>query len=95
MARLSIIDPVTMTTKTVREQRNTAAVVSADGDYIYLAHGEAIGPGGTWISAIRADGTSAALIPVDSYTIGMALSPGGRRLYVGSASPNSTTAAAP
>jgi DNA-binding beta-propeller fold protein YncE len=83
---LSIINPIEMAAKTFVKQRSTAAVVSPDGDYIYLAHGLAVGDGSsTWISAIRADGASVALIAVDRYITGMALSRDGNRLYVASA----------
>jgi YVTN family beta-propeller protein len=83
---LSIIDTFEMTARTWVSQRSTAAVVSPDGDHIYLAHGDADGDrSSAWISVIRADGTSVALIAVDRYTTSMALSPGGRRLYVASA----------
>jgi DNA-binding beta-propeller fold protein YncE len=83
---LSIIDPIKMTAKTVVKQISTAAVVSPDGAYIYLAHGEAVGRGSTAsITAIRADGIAVARIAVDRYTTGMAMSPNGRRLYVASA----------
>ena len=61
-ASLSIIDPIARTTKTVVNQRSTAAVVSPDGDYIYLAHAEAVhGRDSAWISTVRADGVSVAL----------------------------------
>jgi DNA-binding beta-propeller fold protein YncE len=71
-------------------QRSSAAVVSPDDEYIYLAHGEGVGDGSsTWISAIRADGASVALIAVQSCTTAMALSRAlsrdGRWLYVASA----------
>jgi DNA-binding beta-propeller fold protein YncE len=83
---LSIIDPINMTAKTVAKQRSTAEAVSPDGDYIYLAHGAAVGGGGSaWISAIRVDGTAVAFAAVDGFTTGMAVSPNGRRLYVASA----------
>jgi DNA-binding beta-propeller fold protein YncE len=85
---LSIIDTGTMTAKTVLKQCSTASAVSPDGDRIYLAHGEPSGEGsGSWISAVRADGISVALMAVDPHTTGMALSPNGRRLYVTSAGP--------
>ena len=85
---LSIIDPIRKTTKTVVKQRSTAAVVSPDGDYIYLAHGAAVGDGGSaWISTVRADGISVGFMAVDRCTTGMALSPNGSRLYVASAVP--------
>ena len=83
---LSIIDPINMVAKTVAKQRSTVACVSPDGDYIYLAHGGAVGGrGSAWISAIRADGISVALVAVDGFITGMAVSPNGRRLYVASA----------
>jgi YVTN family beta-propeller protein len=83
---LSIIDRIAMTAKTIGVPRNAAAAVSPDGNFIYLAHGEVVGDGrSNWISAIRADGESVALIAVDQYPTGIALSPDGRRLYVASA----------
>jgi DNA-binding beta-propeller fold protein YncE len=83
---LAIIDPTKMTAKRLVMRPDTAIVVSPDGEYIYLAHGEMVGDGTrAWISVVRADGTSVALIAVDRYTSGMALSPNGRRLYVASA----------
>jgi DNA-binding beta-propeller fold protein YncE len=82
---LSIIDPLKMMAKTVVKQISTAAVVSPDGAYIYLAHGEAVGHGSSaWITVLRADGIAVARIAVDRYTTGMAVSPNGRRLYVAS-----------
>jgi YVTN family beta-propeller protein len=85
-ASLSIIDPIARTTKTVVKQRSTAAVVSPDGNCIYLAHGGAADDGSSaWISTVRADGVSVAFVAVDGLTTGMALSPNGRRLYVASA----------
>jgi YVTN family beta-propeller protein len=85
-ASLSIIDPIARTTKTVVKQRSTAAVVGPDGDYIYLAHAEAVHDrSSAWIESVRADGVSVAFVAVDGYTTGMALSPNGRRLYVASA----------
>ena len=85
---LSIIDAVTMTARTVLKQCSTASAVSPDGGRIYLAHGEASGEtSGSWISAVRADGISVALMAVDPHITGMALSPNGRRLYVTSAGP--------
>jgi DNA-binding beta-propeller fold protein YncE len=83
---LSIIDPISMTAKTVVKHRSTAACVSPDGDYIYLAHGTAVGGGGSaWVSAIRADGTAVAFAAAEGFTTGLAVSPNGRRLYVASA----------
>ena len=47
---LSIIDPIEMTAKTFGVQRRSAAVVSPEGEYIYLAHGEGWCDGSsTWI----------------------------------------------
>ncbi len=87
---LSIIDPISMTTRTVVKQRHTAAAVSPDGDYVYLAHGEAVADGGSaWVSAIRADGTAVAFVAVDGFITGMAVSPNGRRLYVAAAANSS------
>jgi DNA-binding beta-propeller fold protein YncE len=80
---LSIIDPIGMAVKTVVKQRHTAAAVSPDGEYIYLAHGAAVADGGSgWVTAVRADGIAVAFAAVDGLTTGMALSPNGRRLYV-------------
>ena len=82
---LSIIDPVSMTAKTVAKHRSTAAAVSPEGDYIYLSHGTAAADRrSTWVSAVRADGTAAAFAAVGGFTTGMAVSPNGRRLYVAS-----------
>ena len=87
---LSIIDPIKKTTKTVVKQRSMAAVVSPDGDYIYLAHGDVVGDrSSAWISTVRADGTSVGFIAVDRCTTGMALSPNGHKLFVASALPGS------
>ena len=61
-ASLSIIDAIAGTTKTVVKQRSTAAVVSPDGNCIYLAHGEAVGDrSSAFISTVRADGISVGL----------------------------------
>jgi YVTN family beta-propeller protein len=85
---LSIIDAITLTAKTVHKHRSTASAVSPDGERIYLAHDGSSGDSrGTWVSVVRADGISVALIAVDPHTTGMALSPNGRRLYVASAGP--------
>ena len=81
---LSIIDPIAMTAKNVVVQPSTAAVVSPDGGYIYLANVEAVG-GNSAIWVIRSDGALVALIAVDRYTTGMALSRDGRWLYVAAA----------
>jgi YVTN family beta-propeller protein len=87
---LSIIDPIRKTTKTVVKRRTTAAVVSPDGDHIYLAHGAVAGDGGSaWISKVRADGISVGFMAVDRCTTGMAVSPNGSRLYVATAVPSS------
>ncbi len=87
---LSVIDPIELTTKAVVKKHSTAAVVSPDGDYIYLAHNEAVGePGNAWVSAIRSDGASVAFAAVDGFVTGMAVSPNGRRLYVASAGSSS------
>ena len=80
-----VINPVDMTAKAFAAPRSTGAVVSPDGNYIYLSHGELVGDRSSWVSVVRADGASVALIAVDHYTTGMALSPDGRRLYVASA----------
>ncbi len=80
---LSIIDPVSMTSETFAKPASTAAVVSPDGNHIYLAHGDAFADGGSaWVSAIRADGAAVAFAAIDGFITGMALSPNGRRLYV-------------
>ncbi|ORW91718.1 hypothetical protein AWB92_17760 [Mycobacterium sp. IEC1808] len=82
---LSIIDPVGMTSKIVAKPRSTAAVVSPDGNYVYLAHSHARRDGGSaWVSAIRADGVAVAFAAIDGFITGMAVSPNGRRLYVAS-----------
>lgn len=82
---LWIIDPVSMTSKSFAKQRSTAAAVSPDGNYIYLAHGDAFGNGGSaWVSAIRADGIAVAFNAIEGFITGMALSPDGRWLYVAS-----------
>jgi len=82
---LSIIDPVGMSAKTFAKPRGTASVVSPDGNYIHLAHGDAFGDGGSaWVSAIRADGIAVAFAAIDGFVTGMALSPNGGRLYVAS-----------
>jgi YVTN family beta-propeller protein len=83
---LSIIDVAAMTAKTIVKHRTTAAVVSPNGDYIYLAHSEMVGDGTrTWISTIRADGASVAFKAIDNCVTAMVLSHDGRRLYVASA----------
>ncbi|WP_197516934.1 YncE family protein [Mycobacterium sp. E2699] len=82
---LSIIDPVSMTSETFAKPRCTAAVVSLDGDHIYLAHDDAFADGaGAWVSAIRADGAAVAFAAIDGFVTGMALSPDGRLLYAAS-----------
>ena len=89
-ASLSIIDPIARTTKTVVKQRSTAAAVSPDGKFIYLAHGGGVGDRGTaFISTVRADGISVGFVAVDRCTTAMALSPSGHRLFVASAVPRS------
>jgi DNA-binding beta-propeller fold protein YncE len=65
---LSIIDSIAMTAKTIAVRRSSAAAVSPDGEFVYLAHGEVVGDRrNNWISVIRADGESVALIAVDHY----------------------------
>jgi len=82
---LSIIDPIAMTAKNVVVQPSTAAVVSPDGEHIYLAHAEGLDKGNSAIRVIRADGAFVALIAVDRYTTAMALSRDGRWLYLAAA----------
>ena len=79
---LSIIDPSRLTAKTVASPRDTAAVVSPDGEYVYLAHNGKFNAG--WISTIRADGGFVARNAVGRCTTGMVLSRDGQRLYVAS-----------
>jgi len=87
---LSIIDPSKRTAKTFATPRNTAAVVSPDGEYVYLAHGDKIGRHtASWITTIRADGAFVARNAVARCTTGMALSRDGHRLYVASGGPGS------
>ncbi|OBI69441.1 hypothetical protein A5706_10540 [Mycobacterium sp. E796] len=81
---LSIIDPITMTSKNVARQRIAATAVSPDGSHIYLAHGNAT-IGGAWVESFRADGIPVAFVSVDGFVTGMATSPDGRHLYVASA----------
>ena len=82
---LSIIDPVASTAKNVVARASTAAVVSPDGECIYLAHAEGAAEGNSSIWVIRSDGVLTALIEVDRYTTAMALSRDGRWLYLAAA----------
>ena len=80
----SIISTADNTVKTfVLERLSTAEVVSADGNYIYMAHsGTTGGTQSNRISIIGADGTRVAVVPVDGHTTGLGASPDGSHLYV-------------
>jgi DNA-binding beta-propeller fold protein YncE len=80
----SIISTADNTVKTfVLDRLSTAEVVSADGNYIYMAHSKTIGDTqSNRISIIGADGTRVAVVPVDGHTTGLGASPDGSHLYV-------------
>jgi YVTN family beta-propeller protein len=81
---LSIIDAVDYTVITAGRDASTAEVVGLADNYVYMAHNQGRN---CWISAVAADGTTATVVPVDSYASALALSPDGSRLYVASSRP--------
>ena len=81
----SVIDTAEHTVNTFALERSNAEVVSPDGAYIYLAHSGVVGDtGGSWISAVSAEGATVAVVPVDRHVTDICLSPDGHRLYVAS-----------
>lgn len=80
----SIIDTVDYKVTNVSRDSSTAEVVSPEDNYVYVAHNQGRN---CWISAMADDGTTATVVPVDSYAGALALSPDGSRLYVASSKP--------
>jgi len=83
---IAIFDAVDHTVRTVERDASTAQVVSPEDGYVYSAHNQGRN---CWVSAMGVDGTTAAVVPVDSYASALALSPDGGRLYVASSKPQS------
>ncbi len=83
---IAIIDAVDFTVKTVERDASTAQVVSPEDGYVYSAHNQGRN---SWLSAMSDDGTTAAVVPVESYATALKLSPDGGRLYVASSKPQS------
>jgi YVTN family beta-propeller protein len=83
---MAIINTVDYTVTTVGRDPNTAQVVSPDDSYVYSAHNQGCN---SWVSAMNHDGTTAAIVPVDSYAGALTLSPDAGRLYVASSKPQS------
>jgi YVTN family beta-propeller protein len=84
---ISIINANDHTQRTVTADPSAAEAVSRNGGLIYLAHNEGRN---CWVSAVTDDGSTAAVVPVDSYACALTLSAGGDRLYVASSKPRST-----
>jgi YVTN family beta-propeller protein len=82
----AIIDAVDYTVRTINRDASTAQVVSPEDGYVYAAHNQGRN---SWVSAMSDDGTTAAVVPVDSYANALTLSPDGGRLYVASSKPQS------
>jgi YVTN family beta-propeller protein len=84
---IAIINTVDQTVRTIDRDASTAQVVSSPKDgYIYSAHNQGRN---CWISAMSDDGTTAAVVPVDSYANALTLSPDGGKLYAASSKPPS------
>jgi YVTN family beta-propeller protein len=83
---IAIIDAVDYTVRTIERDASTAQVVSPKNGYVYSAHSQGRN---CWVSAMTGDGTTAAVVPVDSYANALTLSPDGGRLYVASSKPRS------
>jgi YVTN family beta-propeller protein len=83
---IAIIDTVDYTVRTIERDVSTAQVVSPEDGYVYSAHNQGRN---SWLSAMSDDGTTAAVVPVDSYASALTLSPDGGRLYVASSRPQS------
>jgi len=84
---ISIINAVDYTVRTVVRDASTAEIISPADNYLYLAHNQGRN---CWVSAVSEDGTTATVVPVDSYASALTLSPDGSRLYVASSRPRST-----
>ncbi len=83
---IAIIDAVDYTVRTIERDASTAQVVSPEDGYVYSAHNQGRN---SWLSAMSDDGTTAAVVPVESYATALTLSPDGGRLYVASSKPQS------
>lgn len=83
---MAIIDAVDYTVRTIDRDASTAQVVSSQDGYVYSAHNQGRN---CWVSAMSPDGTTAAVVPVDSYANALTLSPDGGKLYVASSKPRS------
>jgi YVTN family beta-propeller protein len=83
---IAIIDAVDYTVRTIDRDASTAQVVSPEDGYVYSAHNQGRN---CWVSAMSDDGTTAAVVSVDSYATALTLSPDGGRLYVASSKPQS------
>jgi YVTN family beta-propeller protein len=83
---IAIIDVVDYTVRTIDRDASTAQVVSPEDGYVYSAHNQGRN---CWVSAMSDDGTTAAVVPVDSYANALTLGPDGGRLYVASSKPQS------
>jgi YVTN family beta-propeller protein len=81
---VSIIDAADHTVRTVEREASAAEVISPEDNYLYLAHNQGRN---CWISAMAHDGTTATIVPVDSYATALALAADGSRLYVASSKP--------
>jgi YVTN family beta-propeller protein len=83
---VAIIDAEDYTVTTIRRDASTAQVVGREDHYVYSAHNQGRN---CWVSAMSDDGTTATVVPVDSYASALTLSPDGGRLYVASSKPRS------
>lgn len=83
---ISIINAVDYTVTTVSGDASAAEVVSPADNCVYLAHNQGRN---CWVSAMSKEGTTAAVVAVDSYASALTLSPDGGRLYVASSKPRS------
>ena len=52
--------------RTIDRDASTAQVVSPEDGYVYSAHNQGRN---SWVSAMSDDGTTAAVVPVDSYAM--------------------------
>jgi YVTN family beta-propeller protein len=83
---IAIINTRDYTVRTIERDASTAQVVSPEDGYVYSAHNQGRN---CWVSAMSGDGTTAAVVPVDSYANALTLSSDGGRLYVASSKPQS------
>jgi DNA-binding beta-propeller fold protein YncE len=78
---VSIVNTDNLTVKTVSREPSSAEAVDPQGNYLYQVHNQGRN---CWLSAMTEHGITATVVPVDSYAVGLAVSPSGDRVYVAS-----------